>query len=217
MPSSKPKFHLFTELWLYPRHWGIGLLLFLVPVAIGSWLLLLNRDWSAWQLFSAPNRPPVAAIIPIQVTAGEAVTIDIRAHAHDPDGLPPPTSQVRTPAIRHRRADRRLPLPLPSATAKPGGGPLPLPDPGRLRRPKQRLGLRQQRHPRAQLTHSASTLTRRTTMPFVGSAVRTAWTLSSFNLLEEQSVSGHLEKFKAPARGRNAPPRFKVPWSTTRA
>lgn len=89
MPSSKPKFHLFTELWLYPRHWGIGLLLFLVPVAIGSWLLLLNRDWSAWQLFSAPNRPPVAAIIPIQVTAGEAVTIDIRAHAHDPDGLPP--------------------------------------------------------------------------------------------------------------------------------
>ncbi|MCB2264150.1 MAG: Ig-like domain-containing protein [Candidatus Thiosymbion ectosymbiont of Robbea hypermnestra] len=89
MPISRPQFRLFTELWLYPRRWGTFLLVFLVPAAIGSWLLLLNRDWSAWQLLSALNRPPVAAVIPIQVTTGKSVTIDIRAHAHDPDGPPP--------------------------------------------------------------------------------------------------------------------------------
>jgi len=89
MPTSKPKSHLFTALWLYPRHWGILLLVLMVPATIGIWLLLFNRDWPIRQLFIVPNHPPVADVIPIRAAADEAVTVDVRAYIRDPDGATP--------------------------------------------------------------------------------------------------------------------------------
>ena len=74
-------------------HRGKVLVTLSALLAIIVWLLLPDRDAGISEQESLPkrqsNRPPIASTISVKAVTGEALVVDTREHAHDPDGETP--------------------------------------------------------------------------------------------------------------------------------